>query len=299
MGRIASTSFLTVMLSLHFGFGAADAGELHEAAIAGDLEAIERLLADGVDVDEKGIASPLFLAARSGHAEAVSLLIENGADINFESKWGTPLHIAVSRGHLSVARVLLEEGADPNIPGGDDETAPIHDAARKGSVEGVQLLLAHGANPNARNRLREPPLHHARSRGHDEVASILIEAGATPKIAEPVSDKIAQANLEAGRLSAIECTSCHSLEAGKSKTGPTLWNLVGRDRGSLPNYPYSDQMKAIGGTWTYEELNQFLADPSGTIPGTTMELKYELDLQKRADLIAYLRTLSDRPVPLP
>ena len=145
----------------------------------------------------------------------------------------------------------------------------------------------------------ETPLHYARSRGHDEVATLLLEAGAAPKTAEPVSDRIAQADLEAGRVSAIECTSCHSLEANKSKTGPTLWDIVGRDRGVLPNYPYSDQMKAMGGTWTYEALNQFLADPTGTVPGTTMELTYELDLQKRVDLIAFLRTLSDTPVPLP
>jgi len=128
---------------------------------------------------------------------------------------------------------------------------------------------------------------------------VLIDAGAAPRTLEPLSDRLTPADLEAGRLKAIECTACHGLEAGKSKTGPTLWGVVGRERGGLPDYPYSDAMKGATGAWTYEALNRFLADPSGTIPGTSMELASELDLQERADLIAYLRTLSETPVPLP
>jgi cytochrome c len=297
-GKI-STLALATMLYLSMASDRAAAGELHDAASAGDLEAIKRLLADGVDVDQKGIASPLFLAAREGRVEAVALLIENGAEVDFLSRWGTPLHIAARRGHLEVVRLLLDRGADPTIQGGENQTTPLHEAAEKGSAEIARLLIDRGADPNARNRFLQPPLHSARRRGRDEVAAVLIDAGAAPRAVEPVSDKLALADLEAGRVKAIECTSCHGLEAGKSKTGPTLWDVVGRDRGGLSDYPYSDAMKEAAGAWTYEALNQFLADPSGTIPGTSMELASELDLQARADLIAYLRTLSDTPAPLP
>ena len=51
--------------------------------------------------------------------------------------------------------------------------------------------------------------------------------------------------------------------------------------------------------WTYEELNEFLAHPQQTIKGTKMTFAGLPKPQDRADLIAYLRSLSDSPAPLP
>ena len=58
-------------------------------------------------------------------------------------------------------------------------------------------------------------------------------------------------------------------------------------------------MKTVGGVWDFETLNQFLADPRGSVPGTSMDYGNEPDAQKRISLIAYLRTLSNNSVPLP
>ena len=81
--------------------------------------------------------------------------------------------------------------------------------------------------------------------------------------------------------------------------GPTLWNIVGRQVATLPDFPYTQPMQEFGGTWTFERLNQFIRDVRGTVPGTEM---YTGDLPDRADriaLIAYLRLLADDPLPLP
>ena len=69
-----------------------------------------------------------------------------------------------------------------------------------------------------------------------------------------------------------------------------------KDRGG---FNFSAAMKAKGGNWTFEELNKFLADPRGYIPGTAMTFAGIKSDQQRADVIDYLHTLSDNPLPLP
>jgi cytochrome c len=75
--------------------------------------------------------------------------------------------------------------------------------------------------------------------------------------------------------------------------------VVGRPRASEPGYDYSAAMKAKGGSWTFDELNEFLAGPRNYIPGTKMTFAGLSSENQRADIIAYLRTLSDNPLRLP
>ncbi len=75
--------------------------------------------------------------------------------------------------------------------------------------------------------------------------------------------------------------------------------MVGRPKGKEPGFSYSDAMKAKGGDWTYADLNTFLTKPQAYVPGTKMGFGGEANAQKRADIISFLRTLSDKPVPLP
>ena len=94
--------------------------------------------------------------------------------------------------------------------------------------------------------------------------------------------------------------TCHTLEKnGPNKVGPNLWGVVDRPRASHPGYDYSSAMKAKGGKWTFDELDQFLTLPQGYIPATKMTFPGIENAKQRADLIAYLRTQSDNPVPLP
>ena len=89
------------------------------------------------------------------------------------------------------------------------------------------------------------------------------------------------------------------LLASPNGVGPNLWGVVNRPRASEPGYNYSAAMKAKGGEWTFDELNKFLMNPGGAIPGTAMTFAGISRAQERADVIDYLHTLADNPVPLP
>lgn len=86
------------------------------------------------------------------------------------------------------------------------------------------------------------------------------------------------------------CRSCHVLEDGVNRVGPSLYNVVGRASGSVAGYSYSDANKNSGVTWTTDVLFEYLADPKGFMPGTKMAFPGIKDAQDRANLIAYLES---------
>ena len=133
-----------------------------------------------------------------------------------------------------------------------------------------------------------------------KAAAPAAKSAAAPKEAT-VDDLLAKASVEKGKETAKQCEVCHTLAKGApNKIGPNLWNIVGNERGQdRNNFNFSAAMKAKGGKWTYEELFKFLDNPRGYIPGTLMTFAGVKNPQKRADVIAYLRTLSDNPMPLP
>jgi cytochrome c len=117
---------------------------------------------------------------------------------------------------------------------------------------------------------------------------------------EPITALLATASAERGTNVAKQCAACHTFEkGGPNRVGPNLWGIVGRPVASHPGFNYSAAMKAKGGTWTIEELNEFLRNPRAHIPGTAMTYAGLPRGNQRADLIAYLNTLSDNPQPLP
>jgi len=143
-----------------------------------------------------------------------------------------------------------------------------------------------------------------RSRGHGPAAVSVATAPAPgPKKEikiEPVSGLIAAANIDNGKKVATKCVACHTLNKGEAnKIGPNQWGVIGRPVASHEGFQYSSALKAKGGTWDYESLNAFIAAPSKTVPGTKMTFAGIDKVKDRADLIAYLRSLSDSPAPLP
>jgi cytochrome c len=88
-----------------------------------------------------------------------------------------------------------------------------------------------------------------------------------------------------------KCAICHSPEKGVNKVGPSLWGVVGRKAGTLPDYNYDDAMKNSGKTWDPETLNAYLADPRGYLPGVKMLFPGLKDEKDRQNVIAYLETL--------
>ncbi len=121
-----------------------------------------------------------------------------------------------------------------------------------------------------------------------------------PAAEEPIETALASASVERGRDVAKACASCHTFEkGGPAKVGPNLWGVVGRQRASQPGFNYSAAMKAKGGEWTVDELNKFLSNPRGYIPGVNMTFAGLSRESQRADVIAYLNSLADNPKPLP
>jgi cytochrome c len=124
---------------------------------------------------------------------------------------------------------------------------------------------------------------------------------AAPPPSEPIEKLLQTASVEKGEASAKKCGACHTFEkGGPNRVGPNLYGIVGDARGEgRGGFNFSAAMKAKGGTWTYDDLNKFIANPKGFIPGTAMGFAGIPKDSERADVIDYLHTLSDNPVPLP
>ena len=113
-------------------------------------------------------------------------------------------------------------------------------------------------------------------------------------------DLLKAADPAAGEKIAAKCKACHDLsKGGPNKIGPNLWDIVGNKQAHLDNFSYSDAVKGLGGQWTYENLDKFLTKPKDYAPGTKMTFPGLPKPEDRAALLAYLRTLSDSPKPLP
>ncbi|MDP4021707.1 c-type cytochrome [Methylobacterium sp. NEAU 140] len=117
---------------------------------------------------------------------------------------------------------------------------------------------------------------------------------------EPIAVRLASANVEKGQAGTKACHACHSFEkGGPNKVGPDLWDVVDRHKGGHAGFDYSAGLKEKGGDWTYADLDAFLTNPKGYVKGTKMAFAGIASPQERANVIAYLRTLSDNPKPLP
>lgn len=134
--------------------------------------------------------------------------------------------------------------------------------------------------------------------GVDEPGVSLAEA--KEETVEPITPLLASASVENGQKLVRQCLQCHSLEkGGAQKIGPNLWNVVGSKHGHVEGYAYSSALLKKEGDWSFENLGLFLHKPKAYIPGTKMSFVGLKKAQDRADIIAYLRTLSDNPLPLP
>uniref|UniRef100_A0A1B0F9D1 Uncharacterized protein n=1 Tax=Glossina morsitans morsitans TaxID=37546 RepID=A0A1B0F9D1_GLOMM len=159
------------------------------AAIAGNISYVKTLLAQyDIDMEKEcnvvfdGLvvygATALWVASGLGHLQVVKLLVQNGADVNHNTKaQSSPLRAACYAGRLDIVKYLIEHGADINLGNKYNNTC-IMIAAYKGHEHVVYTLLKNGANPNDQALCGATALHYAAECGHLEVCRLLLDHGA-------------------------------------------------------------------------------------------------------------------------
>ena len=148
--------------------------------------------------------------------------------------------------------------------------------------------------------VEQPKVAHYIIEGVDDttMASATDEVVAEP-VEEPILTLLASANIEKGMKTFKKCSSCHvAVKDGANKIGPGLWEIVNKEKGVVDGFSYSNALVSYGGKWTYDELNGFLKNPKQYIAGTKMSFAGLKKSSDRANVILYLRSLSDSPAPL-
>ncbi|MFN6977511.1 MAG: c-type cytochrome [Gemmobacter sp.] len=133
---------------------------------------------------------------------------------------------------------------------------------------------------------------------HGEQAYV-IDTGADAPAAEAPAEAVdfevllASADPGAGERLWRQCSACHALEQGRNGTGPYLWGVVGRDKGSVEGFRYSAAMTGAEGAWEPENIAAFIENPRGYLAGTSMAYAGMRRAEDRANLIAYIATFGN------
>jgi len=144
-------------------------------------------------------------------------------------------------------------------------------------------------------------LYHVGDKSYgDEVAqSDVIEVAGAEVAEEVVVEEgpsfevvFASADVAAGGKEYGKCKACHKID-GSDGTGPHLNGVVNRGKGAVGGYDYSDALLALTSeVWSAENLNGFLQNPKGYMPGTKMIFAGLRDVEDRANVIAYLASVN-------
>jgi cytochrome c len=125
--------------------------------------------------------------------------------------------------------------------------------------------------------------------------------GSTAPIGPTLDQLLASANPDAGgNFAQTACGACHSFnKGGAALVGPNLYGMVGAKIAGTPGYGFSAALKKVSGDWDFAKLDAWLTNPQSFAPGTTMSYAGIAQPKMRANVVDYLRTLADHPVPLP
>ena len=167
-------------------------------------------------------------------------------------------------------------------------------------VVSLSNVIANQIIPQHRGEVRAYVVAAVEAEPQEAPVSVAPESTA-PGAVSGIAALLAAADPAAGAKAIKKCTACHSLnQGGKNRLGPNLWDIVDRPIASVAGYGYSGALKDKSGeTWSYDNLDAFLAKPKDWAPGTKMSFAGLKKPARRADLIAYLRSLSDSPAALP
>lgn len=125
-------------------------------------------------------------------------------------------------------------------------------------------------------------------------------AGAA-KTETPFEAYLASADASKGEAQFKKCAACHTIDKGGANAiGPNLYGIVGSKHAHLSGFAYSSaMMETAGKTWDWDSLSQWVENPRKYIPGNKMSFAGIGKPQDRANLLVYLNSKSDSPLPLP
>jgi cytochrome c len=164
----------------------------------------------------------------------------------------------------------------------------------------LALIVAWASGLLASKLIEPKMVHSAMEVANAPAASAPAESQPAAAGPEPLGPLLASASVDAGKAAAKPCVVCHTFDkGGPNRVGPNLYGVLGdeiaHDRGG---FAFSDALKKKGGTWTVDALNEWLFKPQGFAKGTKMTFVGLPKAKDRADVIAYLNSLSDSPKPL-
>lgn len=117
---------------------------------------------------------------------------------------------------------------------------------------------------------------------------------------QPIAFFLASADPGRGEAAFKKCATCHNVtKGGAHQIGPNLYGIVGAPVGKRAGFAYSEALTGHGGQWTWDEMSAWLLAPKKHIPGNKMAFAGIGKPAERADVIAYLNTQGDAPLPIP
>ena len=174
---------LLALLVLGFTATMAVAGDpLFDAVAAGDKTAVEKILADGTNIDTRGRdqATPLMAAALASQADIAEFLVGKGADITARNTGGfTPLHAAAYAGSLPIAKLLLAKGAPLEDAKNKAGVTPLMVAGEENRLDVAEFLIAQGADPNKPEIHGYLPITRATWKGNKDIVHLYKQHGVT------------------------------------------------------------------------------------------------------------------------
>lgn len=124
--------------------------------------------------------------------------------------------------------------------------------------------------------------------------------GESAEAEKPIACFAQAADAAAGEQVFKKCAACHNADPGGANAlGPALYGVMGNPVAAHPGFAFSDALKGVGGTWTWDAMSDWLANPKGFAPGTKMTFAGLSKPEDRANLIAFLNSRDTSPAPAP
>ena len=132
------------------------------------------------------------------------------------------------------------------------------------------------------------------------IEGVVVEGEGGAEAEKPIAFYLASADAAAGEQVFKKCTACHNADKGGANAlGPNLWGVMGEPVGKGHGFPFSPALSGVSGTWNWDNMSAWLASPKKFAPGTKMTFAGLSNPQDRANVIAFLNSHSDAPLPLP